>query len=239
MRPNRFTRTAAAWLLGALFAVLLAACTDDRPSSPEAATPTAVGWTEFAAQHPNILVADPEATNYAPPGWPLEPGDIVAATPEGREDGYGKEGVPSWKELAWDWGWTGEGWGMAPVWVVGDSGPSGVQPFAARFGVIESGTKTYYGHAPVVDVLGQTCPLMRAPARRYVFFRHCSILVKSSVWMDEMREQVPPPLRGFVNIADYHDVEMWKARHLLENQIGLAELARRDSEPFYGEDASW
>ena len=84
-----------------------------------------------AADYPKVTHASPSATNYAPPGWPLEVGDTVTE----RE----------WRRLDIKYGGR---WGMAVVWVVSESGPAGALPFGAGFdyGGIEN---VYVGHLPV------------------------------------------------------------------------------------------
>ena len=203
-----------------LLPALAVSCVSDRPeatpSGPEAEHPPVADWTVFAAGHPNILVASPEATNYAPPGWPLEPGDVVASNEWGREDGLGKEGAPSWEQLHWQWG----GWsGLAVVWVIGDSGPAGAKPFGAKFGYHDDGTTTYYGHAPVT-------------------FGYDPLSLSS--WKREsIEEEIPPPLRGLVNIDDHGEKETVETRRALFEELGIAEVTRRGRDPYYGKGASW
>ena len=75
------------------------------------------------ADYPRVMFADPEATNYAPPDWPLEPGDRIT------RDQYNR--LLSKHSDDYDWG-------DAVVWVVGESGPAGAIPFGAWF-TTESG----------------------------------------------------------------------------------------------------
>ena len=201
-----------------LLPALAVSCVSDRPeatpSGPEAEHPPVADWTVFAAGHPNILVASPEATNYAPPGWPLDPGDVVAANVWGREYGLGKNGALSWVELDRQWGGR---WGLAVVWVIGDSGPAGAKPFGAKFGYQDDGTTTYYGHAPVT-----INPNPFGAWRR-----------------EEMKNEIPPPLRGLVNIDDHGEKETVETRRALFEELGIAEVTRREREPYYGKGASW
>lgn len=63
-----------------LLAVL--ACAERLPETgADARAAGRVAAETAAAEDPRILVACPEATNYAPPDWPLEPGDNCTGPP--------------------------------------------------------------------------------------------------------------------------------------------------------------
>ena len=109
----------------------LAACAD--PPVPKSGDREAA--EAAAADDPRIMLAHPEATNYAPPDWTLKPGDVVRTVPHPSE----------WTKLG------SSHWGKGVVWVVNESGLGGAIPFGAGFvfHVPDRSSNTYIGHMPV------------------------------------------------------------------------------------------
>ena len=86
---------------------------------------------------PGILAASDSATNYAPPGWPLSPGDTVTRRERVR--------------LNSEWG--DNFWGTAVVWVAGEGGPERSLPFGAGFTrPRRDEPMIYVGHVPMRPV---------------------------------------------------------------------------------------
>ncbi len=111
----------------------LAACAHDPPASKAGLWEAA---REAAADDPRIMMAHPEAANYAPPGWPLEIGQRIS--------------IWDWRRLDKQFG---DAFGMGTVWVVSKSGLSGALPFVAGFvnpprGTPRSSDPYYIGHVP-------------------------------------------------------------------------------------------
>ena len=121
------------------------------PGEEVAAASTAAAAVEAAATDPRIMLASPEATNYAPPDWPLNPGDEVT-----RRD---------WVKLDLRYG---NHWGMAVVWVVSERGLPGALPFGAGFAFPKrpgDHPVTYVGHVPMRPVNGKDRVWARAMER--------------------------------------------------------------------------
>lgn len=126
-----------------LTAAALAGCAERQAgTAADAGAAVRAAAAAAAAADPRIMTACPEATNYAPPDWPLEPGDVVGDLEFSRllREHY-------------------DDLGTAVVWVAGDSGLEGAIPFGAGFlPVDETGTRRdgrgshemYLGHLPAV-----------------------------------------------------------------------------------------
>ena len=120
-----------------VFAVQAAACVPDAPEATPLG-PAPERWAEFAAQHPNILLASPAATNYAPPGWPFEPGQEVSE--DDLWDVWNKE-----TRHAHD----PRGLAQPVAWVISRSGPEGALPFGPWVDFTGDDKFRYHGHLPV------------------------------------------------------------------------------------------
>ena len=173
-----------------VFAVLAAACTADVPEATPSG-PAPEPWAEFAAQHPNILLASPEATNYAPPGWPFEPGQEIS------------------QRAAWDV-WAGKRWGATKhpepvVWVVSRSGPEGALPFGPW--IAKAREDEYYDpmvHFP--DAMAMIAARRARGEDKYRYYGHLPVYYKSGGLYDGCcfdTGDIPAPLRGIVDPDDH------------------------------------
>ena len=124
-------------VLAALF--LFAGCDPETAPLPEAedrreeVAADGAQPAEPAPLPPVMLAASDSATNYAPHGWPLSPGDTVTRREQGR--------------LNSEWG---DKWGTAVVWVVGEGGPERSLPFGAGFTrPRRDEPMIYVGHVPM------------------------------------------------------------------------------------------
>ena len=113
---------------------LLAGCAERQAGTgADARVADRVAAETAAAEDPRILVACPEATNYAPPDWPLEPGDVVT---DRQKRGLIVKHASQW--------------GLAVVWVASESGLGGAIPFGAGFVDLDTRASQYVGHLPLV-----------------------------------------------------------------------------------------
>jgi hypothetical protein len=124
--------------LAALF--LFAGCDPETAPLPEAedrreeVAADGAQPAEPAPLPPVMLAASDSATNYAPPGWPLSPGDTVTRRERSRLDSE----------------WGDNYWGTAVVWVAGEGGPERSLPFGAGFTrPRRDEPMIYVGHVPM------------------------------------------------------------------------------------------
>ena len=123
-----------------LVAAALWACTGE----PLEKSPDLAAAEAAAAEDPRILLAPPEAANYAPPDWPKRPGDLV-----------------TWRELRGLEDRFEDHWGLGTIWVASESGLPGALPFVAWFAhdpevsrERSMSTHVYIGHMPTKAPLG-------------------------------------------------------------------------------------
>lgn len=154
------------------------------------------------ADHPRVMLASPEITNYAPPDWPLEPGETVTDL--------------QWRGLEVE---HGSRWGIAVVWVVGESGAA--LPFVAGFDY--DWTNTYVGHVPKrLDQYGPGVSGYHSVA--------------------DLESELPASLRGVVDVRDHipSSAEWRDFRRLVKGTPGgLREVLETERKRYYGEGASW
>lgn len=124
--------------------VVLAGCAE-RQAGTAADAGEASRAAAAAEADPHIVMACPEATNYAPPDWPFQPGDMMKSW-----DLHLLRQNPRYDHLL----------GTAVVWVVGESGLPGAIPFAAAFAAVDetgqalsreaNSRRMYVGHLPAL-----------------------------------------------------------------------------------------
>ena len=170
------------------------------------------------ADWPRVIFASDTATNYAPPGWPLEPGDRVTHHEATRL--ISKFGIDAWGR-------------RAVVWVVRDTNPTTATPFGAWFsrekGMLHGepepsayhlrGHKLYHGHFPV----------------RAEGVGHGPATFEED--LERMEALLPPSLRGFVD----------HRRHLFDSEYsrrrksfgGYKYFYEAERKAYYGVGASW
>ena len=208
-------RNATRFTLFALAALAVAGCHERRPDAL-----TDLG----AALPPGVIRATAAATNYAPPDWPLNPGDTIKNDPGSESSGPGGYHV----KLSALQKRFNDAWGTGVVWVASESGLSGVLPFGAEFVNVHprGGGFIYVGHMPL--------HLTRRGGPRG--FHHL------------MRpEDTPESLRGIVDPGDsrfyaepltYAEYRM--RRDEIKRTIGYAKAAQNARSRYYGPDAvSW
>ena len=247
-------RTVSTILPAVLAALSACAPVDDGMNRPSA--------DPRAAAEPNLVRASADVANYAPPDWPLKPGDRVTSE-------------------EWD-GLIGRFYGgfgssfHAVVWVVSESGAAGAIPFGAWWSMesgLLPGSPKYRGPSQNpcppeafeddVEVVLQEvvngrltseegghryprgwllCEAQYAlPEEHFLYLGHYP--AKAHMYRDDpdhlelFEEGLPPSLRGIIDPWDHALSSEWLARRrsfASKTEYLLAERAR-----YYGPGAAW
>lgn len=205
-----------------LAAAVLAACAEHSgrkaPAPADRAVDEAVA-AAVAADYPLLMRADPEATNYAPPGWPFEPGARISH--EQLVD-LGRFGRDDWDR-------------EAVVWVVSESGLEGALPFGAVY-------TNDPDHDPCAEIAYEECMRTMAWARQDQIY-HGHVPVRARHWagdytdLSELEELLPPSLRGRIDHRKHILTLAWNKRrksYRLNENFYAAQRER-----YYGPGASW
>ncbi len=206
----------------------LAACA--APPDPKSGVREAA--EEAAANDPRIMMADPAATNYAPPNWQLKPGDRIT-----NDD---------WYQLPYD-----PDLGKAVVWVVSESGLPGAVPFGAWFRWEEGmlpGETLYIGpeggtNEPPDPLRPQ---LHLRPNTHQLYVGHFPVKV-SNMWSvpeghidrRDMEDGLPPALVGVLDPA-INDIVRSSANTARQRSYPtVADFLEAERARYYGPGASW
>ena len=170
------------------------------------------------ADYPRVMLASDTATNYAPPSWPLKPGDRVT-----RGDAsflrahYGAD----------EWG------RRAVVWVVRENDPATATPFGAWW-------SWEHGSLP-----GQPEPVTWQDRMHHLYHGHFPVRAEGvghgpdTVEEDfaKMEAGLPPSLRGFVDHRSHaQDADYSRRRRSFHSNALFLDAERKR---YYGPAASW
>lgn len=173
------------------------------------------------ADWPRVILASDTATNYAPLGWPLEPGDRVTNAEATRLTS--KLGIDAWGR-------------EAIVWVVRDNDPTTAIPFGAWWSWYEDGT-----------LPGQPEPVIWQDRYHHLYRGHFPVRADGvghgpetlEEDLERMEALLPPSLRGFVDHLSHARDSEYSRRKTSFGFGGLELFLEAERKRYYGAGASW